>query len=161
MRVILWANKLNAHLFGEERVQELYAGLLFLTRAQAWRIARNGLTMTPLLQPQLSISSKLIARANDLFESRQRIREDTKGEVGFTSSHPTRLAPFRRKLHDWLSTMERGTTCTFRVAERALVKAPHIVPRRKSFWRTKASARRKLMYMDQVYFGVFSIAHSV
>jgi signal transduction histidine kinase len=35
------------------------------TRAGAWRITRNGLTMRPLLQPQLSISSKLIARAND------------------------------------------------------------------------------------------------
>jgi hypothetical protein len=61
-------NKLNAHLSGEERAQELYAGLgdaAFLTRAGAWRIACNGLTMRPLLQPQLSISSKLIARAND------------------------------------------------------------------------------------------------
>jgi hypothetical protein len=61
-------NKLNAHLFGEERAQELYAGLgevAFLTRAGAWRIARHELTMRLLLQPQLSISSKLIARAND------------------------------------------------------------------------------------------------
>jgi hypothetical protein len=61
-------NKLNAHLFGEERAQELYAGLgevAFRTRAGAWRIARNELTMRPLLQSQLSISSKLIARAND------------------------------------------------------------------------------------------------
>jgi hypothetical protein len=53
---------------GGERAQGLYAGLgevAFLTRAGAWRIARNELTMTPLLQPQLSISSKLIARVND------------------------------------------------------------------------------------------------
>ena len=58
----------NAHLFGEERAQEPYAGLgevAFLIRAGAWRIACNELAMKPLLQPQLCISSKSIARAND------------------------------------------------------------------------------------------------
>ena len=52
----------------EESAQELYSGMgevAFLTRAGAWRIARNGLTMRPLNQPDLNISSKLIARADD------------------------------------------------------------------------------------------------
>lgn len=55
-------------LSAEEAAQELYAGkseVAFLTRAGAWRIARNGLTMRPLSHPKLSISSKLIARSND------------------------------------------------------------------------------------------------
>jgi hypothetical protein len=48
----IYVDKLNAHLFGEERAKELYAGLgevAFLTRAGAWRIAGNALTMRPLL----------------------------------------------------------------------------------------------------------------
>ena len=52
----------------EESAQELYSGtgeVAFLTRAGAWRIARNGLTMRPLIHPDLNISSKLIARADD------------------------------------------------------------------------------------------------
>ena len=52
----------------EEAAQELYAGLgeaAFLTRAGAWRIARNGLTMRPLRHAGLTISVKLIARAGD------------------------------------------------------------------------------------------------
>jgi DNA-binding transcriptional LysR family regulator len=52
----------------EESAQELYAEtgeVAFLTRAGAWRIARNGLTMRPLIHPTLNISSKLIARADD------------------------------------------------------------------------------------------------
>jgi hypothetical protein len=54
----------------EESAQELYSRIgevAFLTRAGAWRIARNGLTMRPLDQPDLNISSKLIARADDFF----------------------------------------------------------------------------------------------
>ena len=61
-------NKLNAHLFGEERAQETLRWArrsCFPHPSRAWRIARNELTMRPLLQPQLSISSQLIARAND------------------------------------------------------------------------------------------------
>jgi DNA-binding transcriptional LysR family regulator len=52
----------------EESAQELYSGTgeaAFMTRAGAWRIARNGLTMRPLIQPDLNISTKLIARADD------------------------------------------------------------------------------------------------
>ena len=52
----------------EESAQELYSGtgdVAFLTRAGAWRIARNGLTMRPLIHSGLNISSKLIARADD------------------------------------------------------------------------------------------------
>jgi len=52
----------------EEAAQELYAGtaeIAFLTRAGAWRIARNGLTMRPLIHAQLAVSIKLIARAED------------------------------------------------------------------------------------------------
>ncbi len=52
----------------EEAAQELYAGvseLAFLTRAGAWRIARNGLTMRPLNSADLIVSAKLIARADD------------------------------------------------------------------------------------------------
>ena len=52
----------------EESAHELYAGtgeVAFLTRAGAWRIARNGLTMRPLNHGKLSISSKLIARADE------------------------------------------------------------------------------------------------
>ena len=88
--------KLNAHLFGEERVQETLSRIeevALLTGPGAWRIARNELTMRPLLQPQLSISSKLIARANDSSRVVSEFREDTKREVELTSWHPTRLAP--------------------------------------------------------------------
>ena len=52
----------------EESAHELYAGTgeaAFLTRAGAWRIARNGLTMRPLVNQNLAVSSKLIARADD------------------------------------------------------------------------------------------------
>ena len=52
----------------EEAAQELYGGMgevAFLTRAGAWRIARNGLTMRPLDHPELRIYSKLIARSDD------------------------------------------------------------------------------------------------
>ena len=52
----------------EEAAQELYAGtgeVAFLNRAAAWRIARNGLTMRPLNSPELFISAKLIARADN------------------------------------------------------------------------------------------------
>lgn len=52
----------------EEAANELYAGtgeVAFLTRAGAWRVARNGLTMRPLIHPNLAISSKLIARADE------------------------------------------------------------------------------------------------
>lgn len=52
----------------EESAHELYAGtgeVAFLTRAGAWRIARNGLTMRPLNHPTLAVSFKLIARANE------------------------------------------------------------------------------------------------
>ena len=52
----------------EESAQELYSEtgeVAFLTCAGAWRIARNGLTMRPLIHPVLKISSKLIARADD------------------------------------------------------------------------------------------------
>ena len=52
----------------EEAAQELYAStgeIAFLSRAGAWRIARNGLTMRPLRHSELTISSKLIARADD------------------------------------------------------------------------------------------------
>ena len=52
----------------EEAAQELYAGsseVAFLTRAGAWRIARNGLTMRPLSHPDLTVTSNLIARADD------------------------------------------------------------------------------------------------
>jgi DNA-binding transcriptional LysR family regulator len=52
----------------EEAAQELYAGtgeVAFLTRAGAWRIARNGLTMRPLTHSHLTLSSKLIARSDD------------------------------------------------------------------------------------------------
>ena len=52
----------------EEAAQELYSGMSdagFLTRAGAWRIARNGLTMRPLRHPELSHASKLIARSDD------------------------------------------------------------------------------------------------
>jgi DNA-binding transcriptional LysR family regulator len=52
----------------EEAARDLYAGIgevAFLTRAGAWRIARNGLTMRPLNHPQLMISTKLIARSDD------------------------------------------------------------------------------------------------
>jgi DNA-binding transcriptional LysR family regulator len=52
----------------EESARELYAGtgeVAFLTRAGAWRIARNGITMRPLNHPKLAISSKLIARADE------------------------------------------------------------------------------------------------
>ena len=52
----------------EESANELYAGtgeVAFLTRAGAWRIARNGLTMRPLNHPTLALSSKLIARADE------------------------------------------------------------------------------------------------
>ena len=52
----------------EESAQELYSGtgeVAFLTRAGAWRIARNGLTMRPLIHPDLNLSVKLIARADD------------------------------------------------------------------------------------------------
>jgi len=55
-------------LSAEEAAQELYAGksdVSFLTRAGAWRIARNGLTMRPLSHSKLNISSKLIARSSD------------------------------------------------------------------------------------------------
>lgn len=53
----------------EEAAQELYARtgeIAFLTRAGAWRIARNGLTMRPLRHSELCISAKLIARADDV-----------------------------------------------------------------------------------------------
>ncbi len=52
----------------EEAAQELYAGIgevAFLTRAGAWRIARNGLTMRPLEHAPLRLSAKLIARSDD------------------------------------------------------------------------------------------------
>ena len=52
----------------EEAAQELYAGhceVAFLTRAGAWRIARNGITMRPMQHSELAISAKLIARAAD------------------------------------------------------------------------------------------------
>lgn len=52
----------------EEAAQDLYAGtgeVAFLTRAGAWRIARNGLTMRPLNHSQLIIFSKLIARSDE------------------------------------------------------------------------------------------------
>ncbi len=52
----------------DEAAQELYSGTseaAILTRDGAWRIARNGLTMRPLRHPKLTISSKLIARADD------------------------------------------------------------------------------------------------
>ena len=52
----------------EKSANELYAGtgeVAFLTRAGAWRISRNGLTMRPLKHPALTISCKLIARADD------------------------------------------------------------------------------------------------
>ncbi len=52
----------------EEAAQELYAGhgdVAFLSRAGAWRIARNGITMRPLRHSGLTISAKLIARAAD------------------------------------------------------------------------------------------------
>ena len=52
----------------EEAAQELYGGMgevAFLTRAGAWRIARNGLTMRPLDHPELKSYSKLIARSDD------------------------------------------------------------------------------------------------
>ena len=51
--------------------------------------------MRPLLQPPTAAVYlfKVDRKGQWLFESRQRIREDTKWEVGFTSSHPTRLAP--------------------------------------------------------------------
>ena len=52
----------------EESAHELYAGtgeVAFLTRAGAWRIARNGLTMRSLTHPKLAISSRLIARADE------------------------------------------------------------------------------------------------
>ena len=52
----------------EEAAKELYAGggeVAFLTRAGAWRVAHNGLTVRPLTDPRLTISSKLIARADD------------------------------------------------------------------------------------------------
>jgi DNA-binding transcriptional LysR family regulator len=52
----------------EEAAQDLYAGhgdVAFLSRAGAWRIARNGITMRPLRHSDLAISAKLIARAAD------------------------------------------------------------------------------------------------
>ena len=52
----------------EEAAHELYAGtseVAFLTCAGAWRVARNGITMRPLRHPTLTVSSKLIARADD------------------------------------------------------------------------------------------------
>lgn len=52
----------------EEAAQEIYAGIgemAFLTRAGAWRIARNGITMRPLRHVDLMVSSKLLAKAND------------------------------------------------------------------------------------------------
>jgi DNA-binding transcriptional LysR family regulator len=52
----------------EESAHELYAEtgeVAFLTRAGAWRIARNGITMRPLIHPNLALSSKLIARADE------------------------------------------------------------------------------------------------
>ncbi len=52
----------------EEGAQELYGGscnVAFLTRAGAWRIARNGLAMRPLEQPNLELSTKLIAKASN------------------------------------------------------------------------------------------------
>ena len=52
----------------EEAAHELYGGTseaAFLTRADAWRIARNGLTMRPLDHPGLTLSVKLIARSDD------------------------------------------------------------------------------------------------
>lgn len=52
----------------EEAAQLLYAGIsevAFLTRAGAWRIARNGLTMRPLKDARLWLASNLIARADN------------------------------------------------------------------------------------------------
>ena len=52
----------------EEGAQELYGescDVAFLTRAGAWRIARNGLAMRPLEQPNLELSTKLIAKASN------------------------------------------------------------------------------------------------
>jgi len=62
------ARSVHLVVTAEESAQELYSGtgeVAFLTRAGAWRIARNGLTMRPLIHPELNISSKLIARADD------------------------------------------------------------------------------------------------
>ena len=52
----------------EEAAHELYAGTseaAFLTQADAWRVARNGITMRPLEHPRLTLSAKLIARSDD------------------------------------------------------------------------------------------------
>ena len=55
-------------LTAEQSAQELFgktSEVAFLTRAGAWRIARNGITMRPLRHLGLTLSCKLIARAND------------------------------------------------------------------------------------------------
>ena len=52
----------------EEAAHELYSGgcdVSFLTRAGAWRISRNGLTMRPLTEARLEISTKLIAKSSN------------------------------------------------------------------------------------------------
>ena len=88
----------------------------FLIRAGAWRIARNELAMRPLLQPQLSISSKLIARDNDSSRVVSEFVRTLSGSwIHLVASNST--CAFRWKLHDRLSPTERGTTCTFRASD--------------------------------------------
>jgi len=56
------------HIMTAEEAPELilaHKGVAFLTRAGAWRIARDGVTMRPLLEEKLSLVTKLATRAEN------------------------------------------------------------------------------------------------
>jgi DNA-binding transcriptional LysR family regulator len=56
------------HVMAAEEAPELilaHAGVAFLTRAGAWRIARDGITMRPLVEEKLTLVTKLVARAEN------------------------------------------------------------------------------------------------
>jgi hypothetical protein len=62
------AQSITNVMTAEDAAQLLYSGTVdaaFLTRAGAWKIARNGLTMRPLKDDRLVLSYRLIARANN------------------------------------------------------------------------------------------------
>ena len=100
---------------GEEAAQELYAGTAeaaFLTRADAWRIARNGITLRPLADKRVVLSSKLIARSDDQSRVVSEFARALKRKLETPPSAQLDL-PLRTQRSLTLRTSEKGTMRTF------------------------------------------------